>query len=478
MDLGLVAEAIAVSAPELLDRVRLEDLLVLSRRLPTGLIHAESIWALESRPSDLVPLAEGSAWSAMDRSLVVEIPSLGGDLASVLIDLGRYRLAAAVLRARLADRPELIEALQGELTPALSTQLAMLLETPVAEIEAIDRRAPHLRSDLAWMARQEFAPPVHLHDDVRPDRLAERGERIATELLARLPRGDFWLLLADHPAPIELVSPYVRDLGHALFRWGLENSDRLRTFGLLQALQDREEAPDGDLAALVVPDLFRSMPGLLEERRSNEATQGLHLEDRQGTIFGWADVGRLAAPDRRAVPEGTEGTLAILCRGAPETMVAASRCLVSSGRVAGIAHLLHADVRADVVVASTIATHDDGFQLAAAPLLIERANELDLPVHAVDTFEDPPDLLVKLLRVVRRARVRNELADSAMIFSLMTPRLPDGATPTLKGRLAALSAARLALATMTSTPSSRDRTLASKSSTSGQKPSFQRRFRA
>jgi hypothetical protein len=270
----------------------------------------------------------------------------------------------------------------------------------------------------------------------------------------------------------------VRDLGHALFRWGLENSDQLRTFGLLQALQDREEAPDGDLAALVVPDLFRSMPDLLEERRSNEATQGLHLEDRNGTIFGWAEVGRLAAPDRRAVPDGIAGTLALVCRGAPETMIAAARTLVASGRVAGIAQVWSADVRADVVVASMLATRDDGFQLAGAPLMIEKAAELGLPIHPVDTLDDPPDVLVKLLRVVRRARVRNELADSAMIFSLMTPRLPDGAMPTLKGRLAALAAARLALATMTSAPSSRDRTLASKSSTSGQKPSFQRRFRA
>jgi hypothetical protein len=478
VDLGLVAEAISTSSPELLDRVRLDDLLALSRRLPTGLIHAESIWALESRPSDLSPLALGSAWSAMERSLVVEVPALGGDLTAILIDLGRYRLAASVVRARLADHPDLIEALAGELTPALSTRLAMLLEAPVADIEALDRRAPHLRSDLAWMARMEFSPPVHLHDDVRPDRLAERGARIANDLLARLPAGDFWVLLADHAAAIELISPYVRDLGHALFRWGLENSDRLRTFGLVEALEAKEEAPDVDLAALVVPDLFHATPDLLEERRTNEATQGLELEDRNGTIFGWADLGRLAAPDRAALPEGINGTLAIVCGGAPEALIAASRTLIASGRVAGLAQVLMAEVRADIVVAQMLATADDGFQLAGAPLLIDKANELGIAVHPVDTLEDPPDLLVKLLRVVRRARVRNELSDSAMIFTLMTPNLPESATPTLKGRLAALHAARLVLATMTSAPSSRDRTLVAKSATPGQKPSFQRRFRA
>ncbi len=478
VDLGAIAQVIAAGAPHLVDRVRLDDLLALCARLPSGLIHAESIWVLEARPSDLVPLAEGSAWSAMERSLVVEVPASGGDLTALLLDLARYRLAAATIRARLSERSDLIDALDGELDPMLVTELAVLLEAPASEIAGVDWRAPQLRADLAWMARRDFAATVHLHDDVRPDRLEERGRQIADAVLAQLPAGEIWVLISDGFAPIELVSPYVRDLGHALFRWGIENADRLRTFDLAPALEAQQGTPNADLAALVVPDLFRSEPDLLEERRQNEASQGLHIESRGGTTFGWAELARLAAPDRRAIPESAGGALALVCGGAPEVQIAASRRLLASGRVAGIAHVLAAAVRADVVVAHMLATIDDGFHLAGAPMLMEKASELGIAVHPIERLDDPPEVLVRLLRATRYARVRNALPGTASVYSLLTPKLPEGATPTINGRLAGLSAARLALATLLSRASSRDRTGTFKSPSSGQKPSFPRRFRA
>lgn len=482
LDLGLVAELIASFEPERIDRVRLDDLLDLTSRLPSGLVHAEAIWALADRPTDLSPLAEGSAWSAMEHSLVVEVPRAGGDLAGLLLDLGRYLLAARVVRARLEDRPELCQMLlAGSPSPQLSAELAVILEASVADVEAIPGRRPALLADLAWMATRGFEPTVHLHDDVRVDRQRAVGARIAETLIANLPQGEVFLLLSDQTHCVELVSPYVRDLGHALYRWGIENQSRLSTFGLAEALAQGEGAPEPDLATLVVRDLFSAAPDLVDERRSNESAQGLHLEEERSTLYGLAALSRLAAPDRRAVPLEAGGTLAIVCSSSPEVLTGALDPFLETRRVSGIANVFSSGVQRDVVVPKNIATEDDGFRLAGASTLYDRAMELGVDVHAAERIDDgpkgAPEILIRLLRTTRRARVTAALSDAAPVFSVLFPRIHEGVTPTIRGQMAGLLASRLALFTLLS-GASPNQTPAAKGAKPKAKTSFTRRFRA
>lgn len=482
VDLGLVAELIASFEPDRIDRVRLSELVDLTARLPSGLVHAEAIWALADRPVDMDPLAEGSAWSAMDRSLVVEVPRTGGDLAELLLDLGRYYLAARVVRARLEARVEILEALEaGAPSGAVSAELAVMFEAAASDVEALPARAPQLMADLAWMAKRAFEPTVHLHDDVRADRQRARGERIAEALISNLPQGDLFLFLSDQTIGVELVSPYVRDLGHALYRWGIENPTRLSTFGLAEALIEGERAPEPDLAALVVDDLFRAAPDLLDERRSNEAVQGLHLEQDRSTLYGLAALPRLAAPDRLSVPADATGTLGLVCSSSPEVLAGALPPLLETRRVAGLSNVFAAGVQRDVVVPGRVSTVDDGFRLAGAPRLWERAAEIGIEVHPADRIDDGPrgvpDVLIRLLRGTRRARVIGALSDGAPVFSVLSARIFGGVTPTIRGRMSGLLASRLALSALLTAPS-RDHTRSPKTLKSKGKKSFPRRFRA
>jgi hypothetical protein len=477
VDLRWIAELVALESPGLLERVALADLVDLSKRLPSGLIHAESIWILEQRPAGLAPLAEGSAWSAMDRSLVVEVSS-AGDLFGLLLDLGRYHLAARAVRARLGGRDALVDALaSGSLDPLGLAEIAVVLEAPPDDVA---RMEPAIAIDVAAMARSDFEPAIHVHDDARPDRQRERGARLAEELIARLPEGPFALLIADTTAPIELLSPYVRDLSHALSRWGIENPARIRTFGLVDALRAQKGSADPDLAALVVPDLMAVAPELLAERRSNEATQGLFLDDGRGTLVGYAELGRLDGPDRSVVAADASGTLVVAVARRSEIVEAILDRVLETRRVSGVANVGSADVRSDVVIARTMASDDDGFLLGGADTLIAKAAELGVAAHVTERLARPPDALLRISRRVRLARVRGELDDpnggARPVLTVLYPRLPEGVSPTIRGRSAALVAARLVLAALLDPPpeSGGD----PKIPTSATKASVPRRFRA
>lgn len=478
--LDLVAEVLALFRPET-PLGCLPELIELGSRLPSGLIHAEAIWALAEQPSGLVPLAAGSPWCAADRSLVVVIPAGRRGLSSVFEDLARYHVAAMRVKAQLAGRPDLLDALAGDVIPvAAAAELSVLLDAPPSAIASLDRVAPGLRADLRAMAGRSFAPPIRVHRSLRPSELRQKGARIAAEILSRIPQGGFRLLISDSRTALEHLSPYVRDLGHALAAWGLENAAALRTEGLADALQTSAGDPKADLAALVARDLFAAAPDLLSERREAELSAGLHLWDEDDTAYGWAELSRLALPDDVAVHKGASGTLAVIAGGADEILREGIRVLLEAGRVSGAAFVLGTGIDAgEAILADALVDDDDAMRVASSSDLAERAARVGLAVHRlgaipVDLQLGAPPLLAELLGLVRRAGVNGRLPEDAPTYAVLYPR-PRKVAP-LGVRLAEIDAGRLALSALSAYEDRylpRARRLPSQNA-----PSISRRFRA
>ena len=450
-----MAEALVEDVPSFAEIGGIDDLLWLSARLPSGLVFAEGIWIVAQPPPGLVPLAPGSAWFAFDRSLVVAVPPGEARVTDLLADLGRYALAASWVQARLEAEPALVEVLLSpQRSPALGLRLALALKMRSEDLVRLDREAPGLWADLAAMARRGFAPAIHVHGDLHPDRLARAGQALADTMLQRLPVGPFVLAVSDGRLLPEHLSPYVRDLGHALAAWGRENPGALRTDGLLEAIRAAPEAPDADHGALVAEDLFRLASDLLEERRGAESSQGLFLRDELGTTAGWAEVARLAAPDGIAVPRPGDGIVAVLAGGAPELLRAAFRGLVASGRVTGVLSVLGAAVDASApVVPEAVVTESDGFELRGAAELWDRAQRIGIGAQRAGCLEvgaihGAPRLAAELLGVVRRARVQGTLGRDVPAYVVLFPRAEGARRPGLTLRKVELAAGRLGLATL------------------------------
>jgi hypothetical protein len=457
VSLSLITEALSFDRPALRESTELPQLIQLGTRLPSGLIHAEEIWIVHEAPPGLAPLAPESPWYAMDRSLVAVIPPGRRALIGLLTDLAQYQLCAAAAAVRLQDRDDLIDALYGDsLEAAASTELAVLLRSPLDLVGMLDRRAPGLRSDLAGMARQSFDPRLYIHASLHPHRLKSKGLRLAEGLLARLPQGSFRLAVSDGTMLIEHLSPYVRDLGYALTAWGLENMSSLRTAGLADALAEGLERPSTDLAALVVQDLVTIAPDLVDERRRAEQTAGLHLWDDEGIVLGFADLGRLALPDEAAIAKNASGILAIVAGGADEILLEATRVLLESGRVTALSCVLSSALDVSVpILPDALLTLSDGIPVGAAADLADRANRLAIGVRrigsiAVDESQGAPVLAAEILGQARRAQARGRLPREAPAFPVLYARPKPGAVAPLEVRLTEVAAGRLALAFLSS----------------------------
>ncbi|MCB9647319.1 MAG: hypothetical protein H6730_12075 [Deltaproteobacteria bacterium] len=420
---------------------RLARLVRVAERLPGGLAYARRITFVPDPPPFLSPLSPGSPWHALGDGLVVAV---GGDPArmdAVLQDLVAYQELAWTLRG---------------LPPGPSAQatlaLAERLEASLAQLEALGLQSPGLAADLQVLAAGAFDPEIRIHPQLLPERQAEAGARIAQGLLDRIPAGRFYLLVSEGRAPLDLLSPYAADLGHSLYQWGLEHPDALEVRGLVDALAATQGAPDRDLAALVAQRLARwPAEGLLEERRDNEAGQGLWLEDGFGATWGVADLVRLAAPDPGAIRGEPFGVLAVVAGGGPALREAATGHLAASGRLEAVALVGHAPLDGvEPVVPDALTWDQDGVRLELAPALVRFAARHQLAARRVGTLTRAggPTPVARLLGQLRRARVAGLLDPTVKEVVVLAPQASQGGRRDVPKARVELAAGRLALAAL------------------------------
>lgn len=448
VDLTALTDALRPHAP-----FDLADLALLSNRLPSGLVHADALWFVSEAPSGLEPLAPGSAWYAVDRTLVVVVPRGTTGLLRLLTDVGCYARWSWDVHERLDGQDALTEALLAPDLPSdqASTQLAMLLDASESLLRMTEKTAPGFRFDLGWMARRVFLPQLKLHASVRPGYGEARGRALATRLLAMMPSGPLRMVVSDSPLVAEHLSPYTRDLGHALNVWGVENNAALTTDGLAEALLASTGEPDADLCALVAADLFAEHPELLEERRTAEKIAGFVVEDVATTMVGWADVSRLDDPDSLAIPAGARGTLAIVAGGDHGTLAAAAQALIQTGRVRGAALVFGVGAApSPVTIVDAVLSADDGFSLPWGGELADLAQNLGyecarVPSVEIDATNGVPDVLQTILRALRRLEAttggRRRVGPRVALYA----RQRVGVIAPLETRLGPLLAARLVI---------------------------------
>ena len=438
--LGLAA---LLGPPEPGDLLR--QLIDLGARLPRGLIHAEAVHIRAEAPHERLPLAPSSAWYAVDQDLVVVVDTDGPDAVEALLaDLADYaKVSAAVAEAGRTD-PALVDAAQSDYN-ADTLRLLAALGTTEEAWRSLDARAPGLRDDLAVLLRQPFAAPIHLHPHVRPSWLAEAGGAWAAELRASCPVVRPWIIATEGPEAVDLLSPYVRDLTSALGQWAVENPDLIRVPGLRDAWT---EAPDEDLAAMVVPDLLRSASDLNRERRDNERTQGLFLEDRLGVQAGFVELERLAAPDRLAVPEGTRGGALVAAGGPRPVWLAMVRAWLSEP-FAGLATVLSAGTQGSTpVIPEVVADARDAFLLPGTPELLTDAASLGIDVTTAPVLELDgrwSTAAVDMLGQIRRGQLCGALDDDTPVYAAFTSARRGASLRSIELGRAALNATRLVL---------------------------------
>ena len=447
-DLGrLDPQGLAMLLGSLPPQDDLQRLIEIGSRLPRGLIHADAVHVLAEAPLDGAPLAPSSAWYALGREVAVVIdPSEGDELEDLLHDLAAYAALSRRLAQYGAEDPELVEA-AGRTDAADPAVLRLLggLGSAVNRWPTLDDQAPGLREDIQAMLHRPFEAPVHVHPHVRPRWLEDAGRAWADELWAQCPAERPWVIISDGPEPIELLSPYARDLTAALGQWAAENPSEIRQPGLLDAWQ---EAPGDELASMVVPDLLRFAPDLVTERRANERSQGLFIEDRLGAQAGYVEVGRLAAPDAFAVPAGARATALMVTGGARSLRVAMAERWVVQG-IAGIAGVFSAPVTGtQPIVPKVVADDADAYVLPGTPDLIAEAHGLGMDVVADDVLTITGQRhapVVRTLGQVRRGQLCGDMDGQTPIYVAFTPRERVRTIQSLAQRRAGFDAARLVL---------------------------------
>ena len=471
VDLASIAAAIDSRAD-----VSLAALVELFQRLPTGLIHAEEVYVLPEAPPEFSPLAPNSAWYASERSLIVAMPG-GLGLEALLTDLGAYYRIARHVHERLVLREDLAQVLDGTLDDNLAkTEVALLLGVSGSELAALDAA---LLRDVAWMARRAFEPDIRVHAELCPSEQAARGRAIGESLLARVPRGTFLLAIADDETAVEVLSPYTRDLGHALYAWTLENRAVIRTRGLVDAVEAAPDAPNDDVASLVVRELFREAPDLRAERREQEATQGLWLEDLGGLTYGVADLGALEAPDPRLFGEPQTGTVVVLAGGPPTVLWSAARHVIESARVAGLAGVFGGDLDDDrPVIAQALVSDDDAIRFGSARALLDIAAEIEMRVTPAGPIParqhgPAPALAMDVFATVRKNRVLGTVDPETPVYLILYSNRSIG----FDREMSRLDAARLGFRALLMPPPEKPSggRKPAKSDKSGRSP---RRFRA
>ena len=440
IDIAVLVQAQAWSSAELMSTQRLVSLM---RFLPRGLVHAENVTIVRSAPQGFQQLADGSAWWAKERCLSVVCSH--HELDRWLETLGAYCALGKLLGRRLRFQKRLVESLlDEELKPPDRLGLCSLLELEPNGLERIE--SYKWLSEVGWLARKGFSATVAVEPALRPTVRKQYGERLGAELAEGL-SGPVPVFCSQDPLCLNLVSPYVRDLGHALYAWGIENAEKLNVPFLLEALQDTANAPDPDLASLVA-EIVEELPDIRDERRWAEESQGLTLRDVQGMTAGFAELSQLAAPD--ACLANASGGLAFLFGPDPYALESALDVLLEAGRVQMLGLVGAVDaVGSRPYLPRALTTRFDGYALPGVERLLQRVQQLNFEVHEVEVVEmgvfPTVGWLPSTLGRVRRQMVRDKSFGSMDVFVALYPAESPQTASQLAQRRAALDAGRITL---------------------------------
>lgn len=359
------------------------DLETALSRVPRGLVHAESIALVRKSPEGFAPLAPESAWSSAGRSLAV---ACSRSPEPVVRDIGWFSLWQRRVQQRLRGAPSLVRSiLEDRLSAEDRLELSVRLEVGPEALARLENQG--WLPDLGWMAARPFGPKVSVAPELRPAVARARGAATAYALSERISPGNFPLFVSDDVLTLDLLSPYPRDLGHALYAWAIEHADRLQTRNLAEIIRSQRHRPDADLASIAASDLFSAEPnrGLLLERREAERSQGLFITDDTELAAGYAELSRLEQPD--PVAGGARGFLAFFAGSNREALEGAVEAWIEDRRPTGFGFVgrHNSDGTAPIVPKAIISEHD-GFQL-------ELAHELRQAALATGVGTANPDLM-------------------------------------------------------------------------------------
>lgn len=430
-----------VDFPALVDLVvgskRARSLPYLLASLPRGLVHAQSVTLVSVPPRGFEPLTPGGAWFAAARNLAVTV----SDPEAVLGELAELAWWWARVRSRL--RPA-----DGQ-DSAVRALWASDLELDAETIQWLD--AHQGWSEVEDAARFTFAPVLRVDPALRPGHRRVSGEQVGETLAGRWGR-PMPVLVAASSLALDALSPYVRDLGHALQAWGSEHLERFPELELRRALLSSRGRPDPAVGAIVAASLLEEAVELREERRTAERSQGLELFDASGLTAGTAQLDRLAAPHPRL--ENGRGALGLLFGQDGWALEGALEVLLEAQLLSGLALLgrVGRDPE-DPVLPAALVGPDDGYALPSRDGLAARAEGWSIPAQRSDLVDLSwadhraswiPRTLGKTRRSMVRGRARSDLAvlaafvrsDPALsLESVASARAVLGATAVLVGEL-------------------------------------------
>lgn len=376
--------------------IEFESLIGLSRKLPSGFIHADALWLIATPPAEIEPLAPGSAWYAVGRELLVVVPSgERWNAVEILETVYAYFKAAQDVFHRLSDDPAILDVLlSGEALDAeFSAQCALKLDASIDFFHKLEEQSPELKFDLGWMGRREFKPVVHVHSSLRPQVGRKRGEEGVRRLIQALPEGPIRLMLSDDDGVFDPISPYVRDLAEPICQWAKENGDRLSTSELHEKIVSSSGEFAKELAALVLPDLLTTSAEISEEKRVGEAQAGLHFVADGALKIAWASMRHLDGADalvqESASSELSDARLVIVSSVSEESLLSVARLLLATGRVTAVGGVFSVEGNhlPAIVSSNCFVGEDEGVQLGKQNTLLSMASEQGIEVENLQRID-------------------------------------------------------------------------------------------
>jgi|GEM_PF-6225343 len=375
--------------------ININEVLSLSRKLPTGFIHADALWFVDAPPVGLEPLASGSAWYAVERDLLVVVPGaeLWRAVEVVEVVYAYFRMANDVYQ-RLENIPEITELLlsPGGLDPESAAKCALSLGAQLDIFEEIEKQNPDLRFDLGWMGRRQFSPRIRVHERLSSPKSDAASLLDLERVLDGLPDERIRLVVSDSSAVFDVISPYLRDLSQPICQWAKENVDELLDPVLQQAVMSSEIASE-ELASLLLPDLFRASPGLLEERRRGERQAGLQFAGDKHLTVAWSYLGDLkdAAPPIAANASACEpdDILLVLCSRRSSALVAAVKKVLLSRKVIVVGASLSAAKLggSELISVNCLTDADAGVENLAQANVVSEADQSGIEIESLSRLD-------------------------------------------------------------------------------------------
>jgi hypothetical protein len=441
------ARRLVHAEPEWSNRSGLGDLVHLGSVLPSGLIHARTIQCVRSLPAEAVPLSSHGRWSsAPSLTLIRRVVGGSAEVDWLVLRLARYWLACRRIRAVCLESPEAYDCVTARrLHEAAGAAFLPALGIRAAHLASLRPGVSTLAEDLQAIVGHDFEAEFQMDVALSAKHEHQRAEQIFEQIERRMPLPEASVVLADHPAVLEPISPYAEDLADPLRIWTLTQFEGTAGPDLHRAAQgeapwDRTAASNAALAVFSqYSDQVRER--LLQERRVAEATQGLELHDTADATFGWANLDRLAAADPSVLPAPKPTSVAILVSPLPKLHAWVFRRLCEKGVVRNV--LLMAGLArptGDVFIPEALLDLEGGFRLRHTRQVHRAAESLGVRFHSlpwVDTDPSPGlSHLLDVAGVFSREQIRGTIADGRA-FRVVFYGVPPEGERALCGALAA-----------------------------------------